>query len=191
LKHQLKVAEQETNILRTKTNNLEQENEKLLAEIKKNQLQTSRNIIKESNSVDYNKENDALKAVSEKLKNECEQLKLKLKLFESGPFKLPERSSKIYSDSSTKFQLKVSFNTIFFFLFLSLNIFNYFYYFHFKKMIDELENEVLETRVIVSKCISNEQNNMRETNNKLKEEINHLQARLDANDNEMSKYELI
>lgn len=107
MKHQLKVAEQEKNILRTKTNNLEQENDKLLAEIKKIQLQTTKNFVKGSNTVVQSKENEALKGVSEELRKECEQLKLKLKLFESGSFKLPERTSKIYSDSNTKFQLKV------------------------------------------------------------------------------------
>lgn len=58
-------------------------------------------------------------------------------------------------------------------------------------MIDELENEILETRVIVSKRISNEQNSMGEANQKLKEEINNLQSSLEASNNELSKYKLI
>lgn len=107
----MKVAEEETNILRTKTNNLEQENDKLLAEIKKIQLQASKNFVKGSNPVVQSKENEALKGVLEELRKECEKLKLKLKLYESGSFKLPERTSKIYSDSNTKFQLKVCIDT--------------------------------------------------------------------------------
>jgi len=58
-------------------------------------------------------------------------------------------------------------------------------------MIDELENEILETRVIVSKYIFNEQNNMRETNQKLKEEIHNLQSSLEASNNDLSKNKMI
>jgi len=68
--------------------------------------------VKGSNPVVQSKENEALKGVSEELIKECEQLKLKLKHFESDSFKLPERTSKIYSDSNTKFQLKVCIDTI-------------------------------------------------------------------------------
>lgn len=107
LKHQLQVSEQETNILRTKINGLEQENDKLLAEIKKNQLQTSKSFLKGTNSTANNKENDNSKVVLEELKNENEKLKSKLKILESSLIKLPERTPKICSDSNTKFQLKV------------------------------------------------------------------------------------
>lgn len=57
-------------------------------------------------------------------------------------------------------------------------------------MIDELENEILETRAIVSKFISNEQKHTEESNNKLKEEISTLQSRLEEHDNELSKNKL-
>ncbi|KAL7045841.1 hypothetical protein ACKWTF_002358 [Chironomus riparius] len=154
LKNDLKVAEQETNILRTKVNSLEQENYKLLAEIKKNQIQTSKKFMKLSNAVTNSKESETLKDVSEKLKNENEQLKIKPELLESDGVNLPERTPKIYSDLTTKFQLK--------------------------KMIDSLENEILETRTIVLKCVCNEQKQKEETNNILKEEICHLQSRLEA-----------
>ena len=107
LKNQLKVAEQEINILRTKINNLEQENDKLLAEIKKNQIHTSKNFIKGPNSATNCKENEALKITLEELKNQNEQLIKKFKLLESGTTKLSERTPKTYSDLSTKFQLKV------------------------------------------------------------------------------------
>ena len=53
-------------------------------------------------------------------------------------------------------------------------------------MIDALENEILETRTIVLKCVSNEQKQMEETNNMLKEEIGHLQSRLEACTSELS-----
>ncbi|XP_070496323.1 early endosome antigen 1 [Chironomus tepperi] len=160
LKHQLQVTEQETNILRTKINSLEQENEKLLTEIKKNQMQSSnKKITKGSSSVANSQENEDMKFVFEEVKNENEKLKLKLKLLESGTVKLPERKPKTYSDSNTKFQLK--------------------------KMIEELENEISETRIIVSTFISNEKKNMEETNFKLKEEIGHAQSRLEACNNEI------
>lgn len=107
LKQQLQVSEQETNILRTKINGLEQENEKLLAEIKKNQLQTSKSFLKGSNFPSNNKENDNYNVVLEELKNENEKLKLRLKILESSSIILPERAPKICSDSNTKFQLKV------------------------------------------------------------------------------------
>ena len=54
-------------------------------------------------------------------------------------------------------------------------------------MIEELENEVSETRVIVSKLHSNELKNIEESNNKLKEEKNQLQSRLEEISNELSK----
>lgn len=103
----MQVVEQEANILRTKTQNLEQENDKLLAEIKKLQLQSARNSIKGINSLVNNKENDAQKINLEELQKECENLRAKLKLIESGPVALPQRTPKIYSDTKTKLQLKV------------------------------------------------------------------------------------
>lgn len=53
-------------------------------------------------------------------------------------------------------------------------------------MIEELENEILETRVIASKFISNDQQ-QKEESNKLKDEISILQSRLEVHNNELSK----
>ena len=60
LKRQLQVVEQEASVLRTKTQTLEQENDKMLAEVKELQLQVARVTIRSTPVKDTN-ESDKLK----------------------------------------------------------------------------------------------------------------------------------
>lgn len=107
LKRQLQVVEQEASVLRTKTQTLEQENEKLLSEVKKLQLQTARNSIKATATIN-SKETDKMKTSIEELEKERNELKAKLKrVLEDSAEKLPARTQKVYSDIKTKLQLKV------------------------------------------------------------------------------------
>ena len=99
--------EQEANILRSKTQTLEQENDKLLAEIKKLQLQGARNSSKIVGANNKENESENFKSLHKEMQQECENLRSKLKQLESGPYKLPERTPKVYNDTKTKLQLKV------------------------------------------------------------------------------------
>lgn len=100
MKRQLQVVEQEASVLRTKTQTLEQDNEKLLAEVKKLQLQNARNSVKVSTS----KDTDKIK----ELEAERDELKAKIKkVLEDSTDKMPARTPKVYSDMKTKLQLKV------------------------------------------------------------------------------------
>jgi hypothetical protein len=104
LKRQLQVVEQEASVLRGKTQTLEQENDKLLAEVKKIQLQAARNSIKSTAPVNT----DKMKASIEELEKERDELKAKLKkVLEDPADKLPARTPKVFSDMKTKLQLKV------------------------------------------------------------------------------------
>lgn len=106
-KRQLQVVEQEASVLRSKTQTLEQENDKLLAEVKKLQLTNARNSIKPVATVN-SKETDKMKVMIEELENERDELKLKIKRILEDPIdKLPARTPKVYSDMKTKLQLKV------------------------------------------------------------------------------------
>lgn len=112
MKRQLQVVEQEASVLRTKTQTLEQENDKLLAEVKKLQLQVARNSIK-STATQNTKEAEKMKTALEELEKERDELKAKIKkILEDPTDKLPARSPKVFSETKTKLQLKVklSFN---------------------------------------------------------------------------------
>lgn len=106
LKRQLQVVEQEASVFRTKAQTLETENDKLLAEVKKLQLQVARNNVK----APLSNGNDAkLKTTIETLEKERDELKLKIKNLLDDPLDtLPTRTPKVYSDTKTKLQLKVS-----------------------------------------------------------------------------------
>lgn len=109
LKRQLQVVEQEASVLRTKTQTLEQENDKMLAEVKQLQLQVARGTVK-STPVKDSTESDKLKKTVEELEKEREELKTKLKIILEEPVsKMPARIPKVYSDIKTKMQLKVSY----------------------------------------------------------------------------------
>lgn len=110
MKRQLQVVEQEASVLRTKTQTLEQENDKLLAEVKKLQLQVARSSIKPVAATN-SKETDKMKSTIDELEKECNGLKSKLKMILEDPTdKLPPRTPKVFSDMKTKLQLKVCSN---------------------------------------------------------------------------------
>lgn len=94
--------------MRTKTQTLEQENEKLLSEVKKLQLQNARNSIKSTVPVTNSKDADKMKTTIEELEKERDELRAKVKkILEDPTDKLPARVPKVFSDMKTKLQLKV------------------------------------------------------------------------------------
>lgn len=102
------MVEQEANVLRTKTQTLEQENEKLLSEVKKLQVQNAKNSIKTTAPVVNSKDTDKMKTTIEELEKERDELKAKVKkILEDPADKLPARIPKVFSDMKTKLQLKV------------------------------------------------------------------------------------
>lgn len=103
IKRQLQVVEQEASVLRTKTQTLEQENENMLAEVKRLQIASGK-ITSAANL----KEMETLKKSVEDLSKERDELKKKIKRVLDDPTdKLPKRTPKIFSDTKTKLQLKV------------------------------------------------------------------------------------
>lgn len=58
---------------------------------------------------------------------------------------------------------------------------------YLKKMIEELEDEVTQTRGLVSKIGSDEMKQLKENNQKLEEELKNLQTRFDEKTNEIRK----
>lgn len=95
-------------MLRTKTQTLEQENDKLLAEVKKLQVQAARNSIK-ATATGGSKDAEKMKTTIEELEKERDELKTKIKkVLEDSAEKLPARTPKVYSDIKTKLQLKVN-----------------------------------------------------------------------------------
>lgn len=107
VKRQLQVVEQEASVLRSKTQTLEQENENMLAEVKRLQLAAGNN--KSTSSAANAKEIDALKKSLDELTKERDELNKKVKrIVEFEPTdKLPKRTPKIYAETKTKLQLKV------------------------------------------------------------------------------------
>lgn len=147
IKRQLQVVEQEASVLRSKTSKLEQDNEKLQSELKKMQLQVAR--AKAGGSKELNKDetgNDKL----QKLEKERDELAAKLKRILEDD-KLPKRTSKKYSDSLTKQQLK--------------------------NMIEELENEVIETRAIASKSSTSSFKYLEDEKNRLEQSLKETESR--------------
>lgn len=114
LKRQLQVVEQEATVLRTKTQTLEQENDKLLAEVKKLQLQAARGAAKlNSSTTSLNKigssgEITKLKESLETVEKERDEISAKLKkVLEQPTDSLGVRVPKKFSENLTKLQLKV------------------------------------------------------------------------------------
>uniref|UniRef100_A0A0K8U4M5 Uncharacterized protein n=2 Tax=Bactrocera latifrons TaxID=174628 RepID=A0A0K8U4M5_BACLA len=123
-KRQLKLVEQEASVLRTKISTLESENEKLLKDNKRMQLQA----LRKSTSLDKNGANGEeltkLKESLEKMERERNELDAKLKvILQEAEEKLPIRAPKRVTDLTPKN--------------------------HLKKWIEELEDEIREMRAIV------------------------------------------
>lgn len=124
VKRQLKLVEQEAAVLRTKISTLESENEKLLKDNKRMQLQ----MLRKSTSLDKNglsgEELTKLKESLEKIERERNELEDKLKcMLQQAEEKLPARTPKRVTDLTPKN--------------------------HLKKWVEELEDEIREMRVIV------------------------------------------
>lgn len=105
IKRQLQVVEQEASVLRTKTQTLEQENENLLAEVKRLQVNGAK-----TNGLSQNsKELENLKKSVTELEKERDELRIKVRrILDDSVDKLPKRTPKIFSDMKTKLQLKVN-----------------------------------------------------------------------------------
>jgi seryl-tRNA synthetase len=128
-------VEQEATVLRSKTQTLEQENDKYLAEIKKLQLQAARQKTVTTNA-EIKKLKDSLD-VAEKERDELEA-KLNRILDESGKG-LPSRMPKVVTDMHTKLQLKVSTSHMTkIWVFIVRNSFRIQYYFHIFSSVEKL-----------------------------------------------------
>lgn len=109
LKRQLTVIEQEASVFRGHTKTLEQENQKLLAEIKSLQNQIKNPPKTSLLSSNDAKENAKLKTTIESLEKEKSELNARIKkILEDPTDKLPPRTRKPFSDAMTKPQLKVT-----------------------------------------------------------------------------------
>lgn len=144
VKRQLQIIDQEAAVMRTKIISLEQENEKILSENKKLQVQAARSVIRKDSLVGNG--TVELKEQMIKLEKERDELSVKLKkVLDDAADKMPPRNPKKVTDMHTKLQLKVYCilkMKIFF-----LNIFNFFL--HLQRMVEDSEVEINEMRAII------------------------------------------
>ncbi|XP_054742028.1 myosin-11 isoform X4 [Anastrepha obliqua] len=123
-KRQLKLVEQEASVLRTKITTLESENEKLLKDNKRMQLQALRKTTSLEKNGTNSEELTKLKESFESMERERNELDGKLKrILLEAEEKLPVRTPKRVTDLTPKN--------------------------HLKKWVEELEDEIREMRVIV------------------------------------------
>ncbi|XP_053961519.1 myosin-9 isoform X5 [Anastrepha ludens] len=123
-KRQLKLVEQEASVLRTKITTLESENEKLLKDNKRMQLQALRKTSSLEKNGTNSEELTKLKESFESMERERNELDGKLKrILLEAEEKLPVRTPKRVTDLTPKN--------------------------HLKKWVEELEDEIREMRVIV------------------------------------------
>lgn len=163
MKRQLQVVEQEASVLRTKTQTLEQENENLLAEVKRLQVNGAK-----TNGLSQNsKEMENLKKSVVDLEKERDELRTKVRrILDDSVDKLPKRTPKIFSDMKTKLQLKVSE--------LFISNFNFFIIKFHQKMIEELEDEVTEMRAIAVRVGAGEMKKLEDEKLKLTKELSEM-----------------
>lgn len=108
VKRQLQIIDQEAAVMRTKIISLEQENEKILSENKKLQVQAARSVLRKDSLVGNG--NGELKEMMIKLEKERDELSIKLKkVLDDAADKMPPRNPKKVTDMHTKLQLKVGF----------------------------------------------------------------------------------
>uniref|UniRef100_W8AYS8 Uncharacterized protein n=1 Tax=Ceratitis capitata TaxID=7213 RepID=W8AYS8_CERCA len=160
-KRQLKLVEQEASVLRTKITTLESENEKLLKENKRMQLQA----LRKSTSLEKNGTNGEelakLKVSLETMERERNELDSKLKrILQEAEEKLPIRTPKRVTDLTPKN--------------------------HLKKWVEELEDEIREMRVIVLnsggdklKTLETEKSTLEEQLQKAKQRLNIAEGDID------------
>lgn len=104
VKRQLQIIDQEAAVMRTKIISLEQENEKILSENKKLQVQAARSVLRKDSLVG-NGNNEMMI----KLEKERDELSIKLKkVLDDAADKMPPRNPKKVTDMHTKLQLKVT-----------------------------------------------------------------------------------
>lgn len=106
VKRQLQIIDQEAAVMRTKIISLEDENEKILTENKKLQMQAARIALRKDSLVGNG--NGELKEMMVKLEKERNELSVKLKkVLDDAADKMPPRNPKKVTDMHTKLQLKV------------------------------------------------------------------------------------
>lgn len=160
-KRQLQTVEQEATILRTKISNLEQENDKISAENKKLSLQAAR--ASRATPVDDSSELNKLKDNLNKITKEKEELSVKLKqILEEPVDKLPAHVPKKYTDLTTKLQ--------------------------FKKMIEELENEIKEMRAMIARTGAHTLKDLENEKKMIETKLKESQEQLSTANVEISKY---
>lgn len=158
-KRQLQLVEQELGVLRSKITTLEQDNESLNKENKKLSLQAARGVKKDTSgdSAELTRAKDSLL----KIEKERDELNEKLKrILEESVEKLPPRTPKKFVESSTKLQ--------------------------FKKIIEELEDEVTEMRALVVRTKGNKLQTVEEEKKKLEKDIRDTKDKLDTANSEIS-----
>lgn len=165
-KRQLDLVEQEASILRSKISSIETENEKLLKENKRLQLQAMRktpSTEKSNGSIpqaeELNKLKDSL-AAAEKERNDLQQ-KLKI-IMQEAESQLPPRSPKRITDLTPKN--------------------------HLKKWVEELEEEVNEMRVMLLKSNKDDMKNLEEEKQKLEENLKKTQQKLSVAEGDIRKW---
>lgn len=159
-KRQLQTVEQEASIMRAKTQKMEGENEKLSAEVKKLQLQVARAKATSKEKGINDLGTDKNKEIVEVLQKERDELAAKLKKILEDPVeKLPSRTPKKYSDTLTKVQTK--------------------------KMIEELEGEVLEIRAIALRAGADKVQSLEAAKQKLESELKEVERRYETTQKEL------
>lgn len=106
VKRQLQIIDQEAAVMRRKIISLEDENEKILSENKKLQMQAARSALRKDSLVGNG--NGELKEMMVKLEKERDELSVRLKkVLDDAADKMPPRNPKKVTDMHTKLQLKV------------------------------------------------------------------------------------
>ncbi|XP_059616735.1 myosin heavy chain, striated muscle [Phlebotomus argentipes] len=160
LKRQLQTVESEAAVLRTKLQSVEQENDKIMTENKKLQLQVARGVRKDSTpsvtTVNSTGNEDELKRIEQ----ERDDLSKKLKdILEATADSLPTRVAKKYTETLTKFQMKA--------------------------MIEDLEKEVIQYRAIATKCGADKLDKLETDNSKLSTQLKESQDKLKTANSEI------
>lgn len=113
-----------------------------------------------------------MKTTIEELEKERDELQAKLKkVWEESADKLPPRVAKVYSDMKTKLQLKVKI--------VALCNENFIFDFISQKMIEELEDEVLEMRSMAVRSGAVQLKQLQDENKKLSAELSDLKSKND------------
>ncbi|XP_037040029.1 centrosomal protein of 290 kDa isoform X1 [Bradysia coprophila] len=167
LKRQLESVELEASVLRTKVLSMEQDNDKLANENKKLALHAARLSRKDSTGdKDKNLEIVKLKDSVTKLEKTKSELENKLRTILEAPVdKLPQRTPKNFSDSSTKMQLQ--------------------------KIIGEQEDEIKEMRAIVLRTGANQVQKLEEENKSATKELKDVKTKIKNLEERISKQDTV